>query len=372
MKNRLRKIISVLLVSVLLLTTVGGAAYPAAAQEQEVPDMQDVFPEDWFHPYVTRSFHFGLTKGTSENGFRFEPLRNVTRAEFVTMLGRLHEYFEDNTIDIPADGTFYGRYLAWAVEHGVVRGNQNGDLMPHVLISREQMAVIVYRYIDVFELQGRFGNFPPTNPPLSPPTNPPPTDYQEISSWARHEVLQMMYRYRLMQGTGSWPGVFSPQANSSRAEALAVLVRLGNVLYDANRFVLTISVEETTLPQGETFTVNVELKNNSGEDHTIFFDFLFFPHIPNWCMVAERFIPGPPPWLFHPLSRSFEADSVLRNIETAGFESGPRSLGATLPPGTHELKFQAIFSFGRHPQAPHGDPQQIIEVWSNTITLTVE
>jgi len=352
MKNRLRKIISILLVSVLLLTAMGGAA------AQETPDMQDVFPEDWFYPYVTRSFHFGLTKGTSENGFRFEPLRNVTRAEFVTMLGRLHEYFEDNTIDTPADGTFYGRYLAWAVEHGVVRGDQNGDLMPHVLITREEMAVIVYRYIDVFELQGRFGNFPPTNPA--------PTDYQEISSWAHHEVVQMMYRFRLMQGTGSWPGVFSPQENSSRAEALAVLVRLGNVLYDAARFVLTISVEETTLPQGEAFTVNVELKNSSGEDYEITHDFLFLPHISGRCMVSswDGTLPPPPEYQ----SRFFETDSVIRNIRFWGDrEVEAWRIGANLELDTHELRFNATFylNWGQ-------ENQRRVEVWSNPIMLTVQ
>ncbi|MCL2368471.1 MAG: S-layer homology domain-containing protein [Oscillospiraceae bacterium] len=222
MIRKLYKSIAILLILALLLPSAGGLSY---SPRVDVPAMQDVSPDDWFYPYVVRSFDFGLVTGTSAGEFRFEPHRNVTRAEFITMLGRLHEHWEDNTIDIPADGTFYGRYLAWAVEHGIMHGNQHGDLMPYALITREQMAVIVYRYIDVFALQGYWEN--------ASPDGSVPADYEDISDWARHEVLQVLYRYGLMRGTSpNGSVVFRPQANSSRAEALTVLVRLGNVIYE--------------------------------------------------------------------------------------------------------------------------------------------
>ena len=211
MKKTLHRTLTALLTLALLLP-MGALAF----------EMEDISPDDWFYRYVMRGLDFGLITGTSEDSFHFEPNRPVTRAEFVTMLGRLHEYQDGNSIDHPADGAFYGRYLAWAVEHGIVLGDQHGDLMPRALITREQMAVMVYRYVGAFELQGLF------DPPHT--HTAVPDDYQDVSSWARHEVLQMMYWYRLMQGTGSWPGLFNPQANSSRAEALTVLVRLGKQL----------------------------------------------------------------------------------------------------------------------------------------------
>jgi len=186
-------------------------------------EMEDVSPGDWFYRYVMRGLDFGLITGTSGDSFRFAPNRPVTRAEFVTMLGRLHEHWEGGSIDSRPDGTFYGRYLAWAVEHGIVQGNQHGDLMLRALITREQMAVMLYRYIDVFELQGHVQRLPISDEGFN--------DSQDISNWARREVRRVVFWHGFMEGMREQSNlVFRPQANSSRAEALAVLVRLGEPL----------------------------------------------------------------------------------------------------------------------------------------------
>ena len=215
MNKKLRKTLAVLLILALL--------FPTGALAVE---MEDVSADDWFYPYVMRGLDFGLITGTSNDSFRFEPNRPVTRAEFVTMLGRLHEhrlYWEGNSIDTPADGTFYGRYLAWAVEYGIIHGNQHGDLMPRALITREQMAVIVYRYIDMFDLRWNL---------LRPPASDEDfDDFQDVSNWARTEVWDVVLGYGLMEGVREQSNlVFRPQANSSRTEALTVLVRLGEQL----------------------------------------------------------------------------------------------------------------------------------------------
>ena len=223
MNRKLCRVISILLILALLLPV-------AAMATQEVPDMEDVSRTDWFYPYVTHSFHFGLTVGTSADAFRFEPNRPVTRAEFVTMLGRLHEYDENNTIAIPPDGTFYGRYLAWAAGHGLILGDGYGDLMPHALITREQMAVIVYRYIlmcdemrEMFE--NTWGIFPPRF-----------ADINEVSPWATGAVFGLN-SFALLQGTNWSEGMkfqilFLPQDNATRAEVLAILVRVGSRVHD--------------------------------------------------------------------------------------------------------------------------------------------
>jgi len=185
--------------------------------------MEDVSPDDWFYRYVMRGLDFGLITGTSGDSFRFEPNRPVTRAEFVTMLGRLHEHWDGNAIDGRPDGTFYGIYLAWAVEHEIVLGNQHGDLMAHALITREQMAVMVDRYIWIFEMSWHLSRARIPDEKFN--------DHQDISNWVLDEILRVVFCYRLMESTREQGNlVFRPQANSSRAEALAVLVRLGEQL----------------------------------------------------------------------------------------------------------------------------------------------
>ena len=134
---------------------------------------------------------------------------------------------------------------------------------------------------------------------------------------------------------------------------------------DAEDFVLIISVEETSLPQGENFKVNVELKNNSGEGHEIIHTFLFWPFIPGWDLLRDDgggIVIDPP----QPRSRFFDANSTIRNIGTWGDETEGWHIGFTLEPGTHELSFRAAFSLKLEEGYQH------IEVWSNTIMLTVQ
>lgn len=124
-------------------------------------------------------------------------------------------------------------------------------------------------------------------------------------------------------------------------------------------FVLTIAVEETTLPQGENFTVNVELKNNSKQDHEISYSILFDPRIPGWMWHPfgndSDFCPMDPPFY----QRIFEAGSVIQNTSF--------QFGNDLEPGTYELRFRAEFYLNWYQ-----DNQQEIRILSNPITITVQ
>ena len=131
----------------------------------------------------------------------------------------------------------------------------------------------------------------------------------------------------------------------------------------ADDFVLTVSVRETTLPHGENFKFSVELKNNSGKDHEITYSILFWPSIPGWNIFGDGFIQTDLP---EPQSRLFEAGSVLRGIGIFIIGDGEWLFGADLELGTHELRFRAEFWLDLGQES-----QQKIEIWSDTIVLTV-
>ena len=219
--------------AVAILSGVGSAVYdlvhPLPRQpwatdvdvEASTLEMDDVSPDDWFYRYVVDGLRFGLITNESDEGFRFEPDRYVNLGEFITMLGRLHEYGH-GTIGTPADGPFYERYLAWAVEMGIICSNEYWDVMPCTLITREIKAVIVYRYINVFDLHDYFRH-------IYPVTEMVFGDYQEMSYWAQTPVERL--RSSLMVFSRYWD-YFEPHDFVTHAEALQILIRVCSAVYD--------------------------------------------------------------------------------------------------------------------------------------------
>lgn len=95
-----------------------------------------------------------LFQGLSE--YLFGPEEQMTRAMFVTVLGRYWEkagYSLDSQLvaeeifyDVPAD-TYYGGYLSWALEQQLIDGYGDGRFGPADNITREQMAKILQQFM---------------------------------------------------------------------------------------------------------------------------------------------------------------------------------------------------------------------------------
>ncbi|MCL2838140.1 MAG: BspA family leucine-rich repeat surface protein [Oscillospiraceae bacterium] len=117
----------------------------AAPQTQQ---FTDVSPNDWFFDYVESAVASGLLNGVG-NG-EFAPNVSTTRAMFVTVLWRLagspNGYNGGNFSDV-ADGNWYSEAIAWAAANGIVTGVGNGYFAPNLNITREQMGLILYRYV---------------------------------------------------------------------------------------------------------------------------------------------------------------------------------------------------------------------------------
>jgi len=108
----------------------------------------DVSPSDWFAPYVLQAVSSGLLNGVG-NG-EFAPNAATTRAMFVTVLWRLagspNGYNGGDFSDV-ANDSWYSQAIAWAAANGIVSGVGNGYFAPNTNITREQMGIILYRYI---------------------------------------------------------------------------------------------------------------------------------------------------------------------------------------------------------------------------------
>ena len=175
----------------------------------------DVAEDAWYYDGVKYVHQNGLMAGTSAN--TFEPETDTTRAMLVTILYRLEgsPSMEDEIWGYPyADveaQSWYGTAVYWARLHGIVKGYNDELFGPGDVITREQMAVILYRYAQYkgydVSARGDLGKY---------------TDGDQTSSWAL-EAVRWANAAGLINGTDN--AALLPQGSATRAQAAAILTR---------------------------------------------------------------------------------------------------------------------------------------------------
>ncbi|MEQ2444048.1 S-layer homology domain-containing protein [Pseudoflavonifractor sp. CLA-AP-H29] len=156
-----------------------------------------------------------LFRGVGEG--RFDPSGTMTRSMLVTVLGRLAgidpaDYSGESAFSDVDANSWYGPYVAWAAENGVVQGVGGGRFAPDDPITREQLCTMLARYLDSDgkELPQR------ENPAAFP-------DEDQVSDWAR-DAVERFRQLGIVEGSDT--GAFLPKNNASRAEVAAVFQRL--------------------------------------------------------------------------------------------------------------------------------------------------
>lgn len=144
----------------------------------------------------------------------FAPDDNVTRAEFVTILMRSMELsLEDPTgafDDVAVTDWFYP-YVAKAAGLGLVKGKDEKHFCPDDFITREEMAVLVYRFAVYTERQFETGETAAF------------ADAAHIADYAK-EAVEVLSANGIINGIGG--GYFDPQGVSTRAMAAQMVYRI--------------------------------------------------------------------------------------------------------------------------------------------------
>jgi hypothetical protein len=173
----------------------------------------DVAESEWYYDSVMFVADKYLINGVSETGFA--PGAPMNRAMFVTVIGRLSDADVDQSeetgfSDVINDGWSAG-YISWAAKNGVVTGRPDGTFGQYVNISREQIAVLLYKY----------ALFRGYDTGLAYLDLTAYTDFGSISDYAETAV-----RWAVENGilTGV-DGHLDPQGVASRAQAAALLQR---------------------------------------------------------------------------------------------------------------------------------------------------
>lgn len=172
----------------------------------------DVKPNDWFYDDVLDAYYAGYMEGITSN--TFEPDAPLTRAQAAYTFAKVAKAqlkgleitgdFEDVT-----KVTTYAEAITWANDAGVEIGYGNGKFGPRDSLTREQLALMLYRtygsgqVVDSWE-----GDF---------------TDLDDVSDWSEAAVRWAVHA-DLLKGTDA--GELLPQGRVTRAEAAALIMRI--------------------------------------------------------------------------------------------------------------------------------------------------
>ena len=173
----------------------------------------------WYGSAVDYATLRGLMSGTGASAF--DPTKTLTRAMFVTILGRMagvdaSKFPGVSFRDVEA-GSWYAPYVEWGAKNGIVTGMGDGVFAPANSVTREQMAALIARYASAYGIDlPRAAGAPRAF-----------ADVSAISGWAADSV-ELMRRTGLI--TGDEMGRFNPQKGATRAEAATVFRRLDATL----------------------------------------------------------------------------------------------------------------------------------------------
>jgi len=229
---------------------------PTTIDDNSLP-FGDVNEDDWFYLSVSWAYKSCLVSGVSETAFA--PYADMTRAMLAMVLWRYagspinenepHWYLLKNKhrnesptagdaafIDVESD-SWYNPAVAWAVSNGIIAGFSETSFRPNDTISREQMYMALYRYLD-------FAGFTITLEDEMP--NLQLADEDKISEWELDAV-----RFMINAGITYDQSTFD---NEVRLNQVSPRGRIADTMYSLKSYITSYL---------KTFDNNVRLKEAS-------------------------------------------------------------------------------------------------------------
>ncbi len=195
-------------------------------------DMEDAL---WAAPSVESLTSFGIVSGFEDGTFR--PDNNITKAEFVKIVVSAFGLYNPDAAVTLTDNNpddWYYIYVSSAMEKGVASADETGMFNAEENITREEMFDISKKAIDFTEI-----SLIDSATPLSF------SDEADI-----HPNYKDAITYMVSGGivTGNPDGTLLPKANSTRAEACVMIMRMLN----------SAIANEKTAVESDTNTENID------------------------------------------------------------------------------------------------------------------
>ncbi len=179
--------------------------YYGDAEESVFEDIRDI---DWAKEAIVKLYDKGIVNGKADT--IFAPNDSITREEFVAILVRALGYDEKSSDIVFSDvdpDAWYSDVIGAAVLKGIVIGKEDGSFGIGENITRQDIAVMLYRALNLsggIDLSDTF------------------SDDSEISDYAKNPVYTLRSKEIF---SGFSDGSFKPKDYATRAQAAVVIYR---------------------------------------------------------------------------------------------------------------------------------------------------
>ena len=183
------------------------------SQSLDLP-FYDVTDDAWFHDAIKYVYENNIIKGYNDT--EFGPNDKLTRGMLVTILYRMEKEpavtEKSKFLDVQDSTKYYYNAVKWAENNNIISGYENGKFGPEDNITREQLAVILWKYArykgkDISktnDLKG-FG------------------DSNKISAWAKKQVKWAVAVGVITGNNNTNPPTINPLGTATRAEVAAMI-----------------------------------------------------------------------------------------------------------------------------------------------------
>lgn len=162
----------------------------------------------WAEHDISTLSSYGIITGYQDGTFM--PNNNLTRAELITIINRMLNNTVQSTKYVPDISTsnWYYSEVKKALNSGFVTGDNDGNIRPNDLITREEAVVMLQRaFIPVNEEKIVISL----------------KDYDDVSSWAKDSFTSFIMRKYI---SGYNDNTIRPKANITRAEVVKIISRM--------------------------------------------------------------------------------------------------------------------------------------------------
>ncbi|WP_413033515.1 S-layer homology domain-containing protein [Paenibacillus xylanilyticus] len=174
-----------------------------------VPQLKDT-EGHWAKSLIDQALAAGFVQGYGDETFR--PNQKVTRAEFITMLGRAMKMNTTNMVATYTDAkqipVWSAPYIVEAASAGIISGYADGSFKPNKPLNRAEMVTMIARASSTSEGSSAMLSF---------------KDRDQIPAWAAPYVASMV-EAGIIDGVGG--NRFAPLQTATRAESVKLILSL--------------------------------------------------------------------------------------------------------------------------------------------------